>query len=100
MHPRDVRGRGRISSRQLDGASKGLDGVVPAPGGGDEASGGDAAVAFLYGEDGAIAVPVGGASATAEFLDRWRVPGEAFSKQWEERFGEHAYLPLVEQADR
>jgi hydroxymethylglutaryl-CoA synthase len=54
--------------------------------------------AFLYGEDGAIAVPIGGASATGEFLDRWRVPGESFSKQWEERFGEHAYLPLVEQA--
>jgi hydroxymethylglutaryl-CoA synthase len=68
------------------------------PGGADEANGGDAAAAFLYGEDGAIAVPIGGASATAEFLDRWRVPGESFSKQWEERFGEHAYLPLVEQA--
>jgi hydroxymethylglutaryl-CoA synthase len=68
------------------------------PGGSDEASGGDAAVAFLYGEEGAIAVPIGGASATAEFLDRWRVPGDSFSKQWEERFGEHAYLPLVDQA--
>ncbi len=68
------------------------------PGGADEANGGDAAAAFLYGEDGAIAIPIGGASATAEFLDRWRVPGEAFSKQWEERFGEHAYLPLVEEA--
>jgi 3-hydroxy-3-methylglutaryl CoA synthase/uncharacterized OB-fold protein len=68
------------------------------PGGGDEASGGDAAVAFLYGEEGAVAVPIGGASATAEFLDRWRVPGDSFSKQWEERFGEHAYLPLVEEA--
>ena len=68
------------------------------PGGADEANGGDAAAAFLYGDDGAIAVPFGGASATGEFLDRWRVPGEAYSKQWEERFGEHAYLPLVEQA--
>jgi hydroxymethylglutaryl-CoA synthase len=68
------------------------------PGGADEASGGDAAAAFLYGEDGAIAVPFGGASATGEFLDRWRVPGESYSKQWEERFGEHAYLPLLEQA--
>ena len=68
------------------------------PGGADEANGGDAAAAFLYGEDGAIAVPFGGASATGEFLDRWRVPGESYSKQWEERFGEHAYLPLVEQA--
>jgi 3-hydroxy-3-methylglutaryl CoA synthase len=68
------------------------------PGGADEANGGDAAASFLYGEDGAIAVPFGGASATGEFLDRWRVPGESYSKQWEERFGEHAYLPLVEEA--
>jgi hydroxymethylglutaryl-CoA synthase len=68
------------------------------PGSADEANGGDAAAAFLYGEDGALAVPLGGASATAEFLDRWRVPGEPYSKQWEERFGEHAYSPLVEQA--
>ena len=34
------------------------------------------------------------ASATAEFLERWRVPGDAASRQWEERFGEHAYVPL------
>ena len=26
------------------------------------------------------------------------MPGEATSKQWEERFGEYAYLPLVEQS--
>jgi 3-hydroxy-3-methylglutaryl CoA synthase/uncharacterized OB-fold protein len=68
------------------------------PGGADEANGGDAAAAVLYGEDGAIAVPIGGASATGEFLDRWRTPGDPFSKQWEERFGEHAYVPLVEEA--
>jgi 3-hydroxy-3-methylglutaryl CoA synthase/uncharacterized OB-fold protein len=68
------------------------------PGGADEASGGDAAAAFVFGEDGAIATPLAGASATGEFLDRWRVPGEPASKQWEERFGEHAYVPLAEQA--
>ncbi len=43
-------------------------------------------------------VGIGGAEATAEFVDRWRVPGEVTSKQWEERFGEYAYLPLVEQS--
>ena len=42
--------------------------------------------------------PVAVASATAEFIDRWRVPGESYSKVWEERFGEHAYVPLAEQA--
>ncbi len=69
------------------------------PGGADESNGGDAAVALLMGDDDqAIAVGIGGADATAEFVDRWRVPGEATSKQWEERFGEYAYLPLVEQS--
>ena len=32
------------------------------------------------------------------FLERWRVPGDAASRQWEERFGEHAYVPLAEAA--
>ena len=45
-----------------------------------------------------LAEPLGAASATAEFLDRWRLPGEAASHVWEERFGEHAYVPLGEAA--
>jgi len=69
------------------------------PGGGDEANGGDAAVAVLFGDGPAvIAETIGGGSATAEFVDRWRVPGEPASKQWEERFGEFAYASLVESA--
>jgi len=44
------------------------------------------------------AEPVAAASVTAEFLERWRVPGDAASRQWEERFGEHAYVPLAEAA--
>jgi 3-hydroxy-3-methylglutaryl CoA synthase/uncharacterized OB-fold protein len=69
------------------------------PGGADEANGGDGAVAFVFGEgDAVIAAPIGGASATGEFLDRWRTPGDPYSKQWEERFGEYAYVPLAEQA--
>ena len=28
----------------------------------------------------------------------WRGPGEPYSQIWEERFGEHAYVPLAEQA--
>ncbi len=69
------------------------------PGGGDEANGGDAAVALLLGDgDDVIAEPIGGASATGEFLDRWRTPGDPTSRQWEERFSEHAYVPLAEQA--
>ena len=45
------------------------------PGGADEANGGDAAVAFLFGEGEVIAETIGGAGATGEFLDRWRAPG-------------------------
>jgi len=68
------------------------------PGGADESGGGDAAVAVLFGDAGALTETIGGATASAEFVDRWRQPGAAGSKQWEERFGEFAYAPLVEEA--
>jgi 3-hydroxy-3-methylglutaryl CoA synthase/uncharacterized OB-fold protein len=71
------------------------------PGGGDERDGGDGAVAFLLADSrdrSVLAEPVARASATAEFLERWRLPGDAVSRQWEERFGEHAYVPLGEVA--
>ena len=72
------------------------------PGGSDERDGGDAAAALLVADDSRelplLAEPVAHASATAEFLERWRVPGEVASHQWEERFGEHAYTPLGESA--
>jgi hydroxymethylglutaryl-CoA synthase len=68
------------------------------PSGADESAGGDAACAFLVGEDGpgapVIAELVGFACATDEFTDRWRTPGDKRSKVWEERFGETRYLPL------
>jgi hydroxymethylglutaryl-CoA synthase len=71
------------------------------PGSADERDGGDAAAAFLCGDDSAaplLASHIGSASATAEFLDRWRAPGDPTSRVWEERFGEHVYLPLAEAA--
>ena len=67
-------------------------------GGADEREGGDAAAAFLFGDGEVVAEPLGHASRSAEFLDRWRVPGETASRQWEERFGEHVYVPLGETA--
>ena len=70
-------------------------------GSGDEANCGDAAAAVLFGDDtqgNVIAELVGGAMATAEFLDRWRTPGNSFTKGWEERFGEAAYSPVIESA--
>jgi 3-hydroxy-3-methylglutaryl CoA synthase len=68
------------------------------PGSADESAGGDAAAAIVVGDEDPVAVYLGGASATSEFLDRWRAPGEARTKQWEEKFGEVEYAPLADQA--
>lgn len=69
-------------------------------GGADEREGGDAAAAFVCGEESVghrvVAEPIGMASTTDEFLDRWRLPGEPASHVWEERFGEAAYVPIGE----
>lgn len=67
-------------------------------GGADERDSGDGAVAFTCVPDSAALELVGRASASEEFLDRWRVPGEQSSHQWEERFGEQAYVPLAQAA--
>ncbi|MBA2327337.1 MAG: OB-fold domain-containing protein [Actinobacteria bacterium] len=67
----------------------------------DESGGGDGAAAFVIGDEShgpMIAEYLGSASATEEFVDRWRLPGEPVAKQWEERFGETKYVPLGEQA--
>jgi hydroxymethylglutaryl-CoA synthase len=105
----DVGGAPRSAVAALRGAlaASGPELVVAAdvrtglPGSADEANTGDAAVALLIGSDDdgpVLAEWVGGASATAEFLDRWRLPGWDHSRVWEERFGEQAYLPLVGEA--
>ncbi len=100
--PRSVNAALRFA---LEGSSPAL--VVAAdvrtgrPGSVDEAMSGDGAVAWMIGSDDdapVLAEWLGGASATAEFLDRWRLPGWDYSRVWEERFGEHVYLPLVEEA--
>ncbi len=66
------------------------------PGSADEAAGGDGAATLVVGDDTAgtvIAELLGTGSASSEFLDRWRAPGEPRSKQWEEKFGEISYVP-------
>src|SRR5271165_4504891 len=88
------------------------------PGSADERDGGDGAAAFVFsGADASaglrggvwggrppgpalpvLAEVIGQGSATAEFLDRWRAPGAAASRVWEERFGEQVYGPLAEAA--
>jgi 3-hydroxy-3-methylglutaryl CoA synthase/uncharacterized OB-fold protein len=63
----------------------------------DEANGGDGAAAVLVGGPTSgplIAECLAAASATEEFIERWRAPGSTRSKQWEERFGETKYVPL------
>ena len=61
----------------------------------DEAAGGDAGAAVLVGDGpDLLAEFAGAASATDEFTDRWRAPGDRVSRLWEERFGENRYLAL------
>ncbi len=69
------------------------------PSGADESAGGDAAAAALVGDgSGVLAEFVASASASDEFTDRWRAPGDRVSKLWEERFGENRYLALGQDA--
>jgi 3-hydroxy-3-methylglutaryl CoA synthase len=56
-------------------------------GGVDECNGADAAAAFAFGDD-PLAEVIGTGSASREFLDRWRLPGETGAHTWEERFGQ------------
>lgn len=68
----------------------------------EEAGGGDAAAAVLIGEDTSatpvLAEVLATASATEEFVDRWRAPGETRTKVWDERFAELTYGRLGMQA--
>jgi hydroxymethylglutaryl-CoA synthase len=72
------------------------------PGSADERDGGDGAAVFVFGgadhDTPVLAEIIGQGHATAEFLDRWRTPGAAASRVWEERFGEQVYGPLAEAA--
>lgn len=65
----------------------------------DERTGGDAGAALVIGEGSdtapVIAELVGTASATREFLDRWRAPGALQTHSWEDRFGEQRYAALA-----
>jgi len=76
--------------------------VVGAPGGSRESQSGDGAVAFVTGgDDEALARFIGRASSTIEVLDAWRLPGEPFASQWEERFGAQILGPVaIETATR
>ena len=60
--------------------------------GGESLAGGENSAAPL------LAECIAQASATEEFTDRWRMPGDVGAKQWEERFAESVYVPLFEKA--
>ncbi len=69
--------------------------VVGGPGGARERDSGDGAVVFVTGpDDQAIARVIGQASTTTEVLDVWRLPGDQFARQWEERFGIEVLGPV------
>lgn len=65
------------------------------PGSVDERDGGDGATALVFGTEDPAAEVLATATASTEFLDRWRTPGEHASSQWEERFGQEVYGSLV-----
>ncbi len=68
----------------------------------EESAGGDAGAALLFGDDTpsspVVAEVIATASATEEFVDRWRSPGETRTKVWDERFAELTYGRLGQQA--
>ena len=63
----------------------------------DERGGADGAAAFAYGPEPVVEI-ASRTATTAEFLDRWRHPGEIAGRQWEERFGLEVYMPLIRDA--
>ncbi len=97
--PRGGLGALRAAAASPNGLAVLSDVRVGLPGSADERDGADGAAAFLFGsaEDAAL-VSLGHGSATGEFLDRWRLPQELTSRQWEERFGQDCYEPLIARA--
>ncbi|MCB0973560.1 MAG: OB-fold domain-containing protein [Actinobacteria bacterium] len=81
------------------------------PGSADESGGGDGAGAFLIGDgvdiepdrspgdaatdEAPIAVSLGTASVSEEFMDRYRLPTQTHTSSWEERFSEGIYGRLA-----
>ena len=72
------------------------------PGSADEAACGDGAAAFVFAatDDAApiLAELLAHDSVTDEILERWRLPGAASSRVWEERFAEDVYVSLADEA--
>jgi 3-hydroxy-3-methylglutaryl CoA synthase/uncharacterized OB-fold protein len=93
-------GLGALRSASLAGGLAVLSDVrTGLPTSSEERGGADGAAAFRFGPSDQAGVEiVATAATTAEFLDRWRLPGELASHQWEERFGVEMYMPLIREA--
>jgi 3-hydroxy-3-methylglutaryl CoA synthase/uncharacterized OB-fold protein len=70
------------------------------PGSADESACGDGAAAFVFAEGigSPLAELLAHDSVTDEILERWRLPGAASSRVWEERFAEDVYVSLADEA--
>ncbi len=56
------------------------------PSGSNEASFGDAGAAIILGDHNPLATIIGSASIALEIVDTWRNQGDAFVRNWDERF--------------
>ena len=64
-----------------------------APGSGFESNSGDAAAAFLIGNEGVVATLDSTCAHTTEIIDIWRKQGDRFVHSWEDRFvNVHGYI--------
>jgi hydroxymethylglutaryl-CoA synthase len=66
------------------------------PGSADERAGGDAAAAFVFGDEEPLAELTASASRSLELLDRWQLPEESDARTWDERFAPTVLLPAVD----
>jgi hydroxymethylglutaryl-CoA synthase len=67
----------------------------------EEAMYGDAAAAFVVGDESdepLLAEFLGSASVTDEYVERWRAPGALRTRVWDERFSEVESVPLAIEA--
>jgi 3-hydroxy-3-methylglutaryl CoA synthase/uncharacterized OB-fold protein len=74
----------------------------------DEAKSGDGAATVMFGDEvddrengdsrAVLAEVLATVSASAEFVDRWRTPGDMRSKSWDDKFASVTYTPLVADA--
>jgi 3-hydroxy-3-methylglutaryl CoA synthase len=81
-------GEGLVKARTLDGAVLvvAADARKARPASAQELEYGDGAAAILLGSEGVIAEYLGGHTLSVDFIDHFRLTGEQFDYQWEERW--------------